>query len=510
MRQISFLKHAGVYAAGDFLVMAAGFVLLPLYTRCLTLAEFGTLEMLDRISEVAGICLIARGIPLAVVALYRQSDSDAERRRVVGAALLLAGSALIGGAAALGVLVGPLAGRLQLDSAALLWAAAVTALLDGVFVVALAANQARLNSVFYVTVSFHQFLAKLGLCILLVAGLGWGVWGVIIASLVRSLLFGAIVVIHEYRCGLAWPGRKMLAEMLAFALPFIPTGLCFFVLNSADRFFLNGAVSREEVGVYGLAYRLGMLVGTISLTPLFRVWSARMHDVARSAAAGAVFARTTTYLLGCYLFVGLGLCVLQDELLAVFAGNKFAAARQLIPLLVLAYAFQGASVLLDGAFYVRRRTGLKFGTALASTIVMLALYATLIPAYGTAGAALATLAGFVFHAALTAAVAQRVFPVPYEWGRLAALLGLAGCVWAVSQGLDSGWSMVPFKISLWLLWPTLLWASGVITLDEKERVLTQFAAAVRGCRAVWAPPWGRRSTAGRDMVPDTAEGQSHE
>src|SRR5438046_3165425 len=43
MAKSSFLRHAAVYGAGDVLVYAAGFLLLPLYGRCLSLARLESL-----------------------------------------------------------------------------------------------------------------------------------------------------------------------------------------------------------------------------------------------------------------------------------------------------------------------------------------------------------------------------------------------------------------------------------------------------------------------------------
>jgi O-antigen/teichoic acid export membrane protein len=488
MRKQTFLKHAGVYALGDFLVLAGGFVLLPLYTRVLSVSAFGVLEVLDRMAEIVAICLIARGLAQAVMALYRQSETEQQRRRVIGAALLLGAVLTVIGTAVLALVAGVLGTALQVDSGLLLWTAGVVALLDGLAVLMQTANQARFESIVYVTVALAQFLVKVGLSILFVAGFGWGIWGVVAASLVRSVCFVMLLLVWECWRGVAWPDTRTVREMLAFAMPFVPAGLCFFVLNSADRFFLLGWVSPSEVGIYGLGYRLATLVGLFSLTPLFRVWSARMHDAARAADAAIVFGRMTTYLLGSYLLLGLGLCLLEDHVIALFAGPAFAGAALIVPPVVLAYFFQAAGVLFDAGFYVRRQTQWKLWIVLASTVVMLLLYALWIPRLGLLGAALATLVGFLFHAVATCCVAQRVFPVRYEWGRLAVMLFLAGAIWLARLALPGGWAFVPCRLALWLLWPTLLWWSGVITLAEKQTVLALFQPRLDWMRRRLAVP----------------------
>ena len=93
MQKPSFFHHAAVYALGDLLVMAAGFVLLPVYSRCLTVADFGLLEVFERVAEVAAVCLLARSIPLATFTFYKQARDEAEGRRAVAAGFLLASGA---------------------------------------------------------------------------------------------------------------------------------------------------------------------------------------------------------------------------------------------------------------------------------------------------------------------------------------------------------------------------------------------------------------------------------
>ena len=489
MQQFSFLKHAGVYAVGDLLVNAAGLLLVPLYTRRLSRGEFDDLEIIDTTAQVLTICLLARGITMAVFAFANQSRTEDERRQAVGAAYLLTGGAMLAGALLLLPAVEPLGRCLNLPTGWLLWTALVAALIDGVALVGHSLNQARMDSEFYAAISFGQFVVKVGLCVLFVAGFGWGVWGVVAASLVRALLFAAILFRRECRIGLAWPQRAILREMLAFAWPFLPTGLGFFILNSADRYFLLPFAGDGEIGSYGLAYKLAGLVGLVSITPLYRVWSARMYAAAETPDAAVVFGRVTTWLLTGYLFVGLGLSLLEVEVVMVYAGPAFVggSALPIMAVIILANGLQAASTLLEGPLYVRRQTRWKVWITMASTTVMLTLYALLIPNFGPWGAAVATLFGFAFHAAITYAVAQRVLPVRHELGRLAALLASAVAVWLVGYGLGAGLWLAPLKVGLWLLWPVLLWTTGLIRADEKAWLL--------GCvqRVVQRLPLRRRS-----------------
>jgi O-antigen/teichoic acid export membrane protein len=357
--------------------------------------------------------------------------------------------------------------------------------LEAASVLLLVLPQARQESGSFAAVSVSQFLVRVTLCIALVAGLGWGIWGVLVSSAITSGLYALALAAREVARGARLPDAAGIRAMLRFALPFVPGGLGFFLLNSGDRFFLLRCGGEQEVGTYALGYKLALGVSIVSRTPLCMVWSARMYEAARTPDAPALFGRVFSRILGAYLLAGLALCLFQDEVVLFLGGARYAAAAAVIPPVVLAYAFLTGADLMDAGFYVRRRTGRKTPIALASTAWMCLLYALLIPPYGAVGAALATLGGFVGHAALTRLVSQRVFPVRYEAGRLAAMLALAGLVWLAGRALPAAVWAVPAKVLLWGTWPTLLWVMGVVSAEEKAWARAAARQLAAGARAVF-------------------------
>lgn len=195
-----------------------------------------------------------------------------------------------------------------------------------------------------------------------------------------------------------------------------------------------------------------------------------MYKVAKGVDAPIVFGTVLTRILAAYLLVSLALALFQDEVVRVLGSAAYARASSVVAPVLLAYFFQSAASLMDAGLYVQHRTGLKLGVTLATTAVMLLMYSILIPTYGSMGAAIGTLIGFAFLALCTWAVSRRVFPVRYEWSRLAALLSLAIGLWLVSRLLPVVWWAWPAKMGLWLLAPVLVWCTGLMSEREKEHV----------------------------------------
>ncbi|MCI0456971.1 MAG: lipopolysaccharide biosynthesis protein [Gemmataceae bacterium] len=466
----SFLGHALVYGLGGMLLQAVGIVLLPLYTRFLSPAEYGLLEVFTRLGEVVGLCLLLNGLRQGIIVFHGQGEGESQRRQVAATAVTVTAlGGVLGGALAL-ALLGPLAERFGLGDPLLLRLAVLGILLEALCSVLLALSQARLESGFFVAVTFSQVVVRIGLSAVFVACLGWGVYGVVIASLVTSGMYLPVVLLRELRRGGVRLNVRLAREMILFALPLFPCGLCFFLLNQGDRFLLLHWAGQHEVGLYAFGYKLAAAVTLFSRAPLMMVWGPHIYEVARGPDAPVVFGRAFTRILGAYLFVGLGVCLLQDEAIAVVGGAAFVGAAAVVVPVVLANGCLTAADLMDAAFYVRRRPVLKLAVALASAALMTLLYLLLIPRWGGVGAAYATLGGFAGHALLTRLVSQRLLRVQYEVGRLVGMVVLAAALWGVSRLLPAALWAVPLKGGLWLLWPVLLWKVGLVSPAEKQLV----------------------------------------
>ena len=70
------------------------------------------------------------------------------------------------------------------------------------------------------------------------------------------------------------------------------------------------------------------------------------------------------------------------------------------------------------------RTEFNLPATIAGTVVNIVLNLILIPSHGIVGAGIALVASYLVVLVLMYVLTQRLFPVPYEWGRLALLVGV--------------------------------------------------------------------------------------
>jgi O-antigen/teichoic acid export membrane protein len=101
------------------------------------------------------------------------------------------------------------------------------------------------------------------------------------------------------------------------------------------------------------------------------------------------------------------------------------AGSRVVPLLVFGGAAFIAFNLVSIGIGRAKRTQFNWVVTGAAALVNVGLNLALIPPYGMMGAAVSTVAAYVVMFVGMTVRAQRVFPVPYQWRRLAIVVGTA-------------------------------------------------------------------------------------
>lgn len=473
-----FLTDAMIYGLGTAITQAVSIVLLPLYTRHLSPADFGALEIIERVGTILNICLMTGGIGQAAMAFYLQAHDEPERRKVTFAvaAMLLACFVLAGVTTI--ALTRVLAGRLGLSDPGLFVFGLIAVLSQIFLVLPFTLMQARVESILYVSLSVLLSVARIGLAVVFVAYLNLGLRGIYWSMTLTCGGLGLALTVRELRRGslsIDWP---TCLAIVRFSLPFVPTGILLFITYNADRFFLLGTAGPAAVGVYALGAKLAACVAIVTTTPLFKVWSARMYTVLERPNGGNCAARIFTKMLAAYGFVGLALSMLHSEVIALVGHANYAAAGPVVAPLVLANAFLFASTFMECSFYVRRRTAMKPIAAVVGATATVALYALLIPRYAVTGAAYATLGGYASLAVVTYVLAQKTLRIEYEWSTIGKLVAISVLCYLLAIHLDLGIWQLLAKLALLAAWLVFVWLADIVRIhDVLQQVQPKVASA---------------------------------
>ncbi|HVS99148.1 MAG TPA: oligosaccharide flippase family protein [Solirubrobacterales bacterium] len=454
------------YTAASILSKLIAVALLPLYTRHLTTADYGTAEVLFA-AVVSASIFVRLGMIEAVLRFYYREDEDPAR--IVGATFSgLFWFATVGALVAL-----PFAGPL---SEALLGERAVGLVrisIGGLWVATLFEYLQTLYRLderarAYFTITMANVLATIALTVVLVVGVGDGARGLLLGSYVTGAVFVLAMIVEQRRrltLIVEWP---LLRRLLRFGLPTMPAEVSLYLLNFVDRLIIVHVAGLGEAGLYSLAVKFAQAVNTLvrgfqlAWPPL--AYSIRDDDEARRAYATVI----TLFLAGCTWLV-VGLWLLSRWLLRFFAAPKFFDAYEVVGLIAVAVTLYSLYMVMVVILGRTGQTKFNLPAALAALVSNVALNLLLVPPLGIVGAGLSLVASYLVVTALMYWFTQRLFPVTYEWGRLARVLFAAAALVGLGELVmpTAGFSGLAGRFVLALLYPVLLLGLGFFTAEER-------------------------------------------
>lgn len=415
------IRDSFIYGLASILSRGLAIFLLPIYTRVLSPGDYGVYDLLVTLVALANL-VVALEVSQGLARYWMESGDTGKRIRFASTALLFtAGMYLIVCGLAL-IFAKPLTLLLTNDATyigAFRLGLAFIAL-NGLFYLALNQFRWELRSPEFAAISLAYAVLTLGFALLFCLALEMGLKGVLLAQIVATL---ACLLVSLWRLKGSFRlsfDAAALRTMLAFSLPLVPSGVAIFTSLYINRFALIQFASIEEVGIYGLATRIGGLI-TLSILGVQAALTPLVYQHADLAETPGQIARLFSWFVAVALLGCLGLGLLAPELVALFATEAYIGAAPLVAILAPAMLLSQIYVFAPG-IGVRKKTLYQLVVTLFTAGVSVLANWLLVPAFGMFGAAWATLLSSLLFLTGWFWVSQRLYPIPYAWKSLAACL----------------------------------------------------------------------------------------
>lgn len=336
----------------------------------------------------------------------------------------------------------------------------------------LRANQQSLK---FITLSFGKMILAISLNIYLICFLKMGVLGVLISTLITSIVMCVVLVIPlSCKIGLGFSFEKIKA-MLKFGLPLIPSQFGAFIVHLSDRFFIKGYCSIADAGLYSLGYRFGALPANFISAPFNQTWQPRRFELYKEEGSEKLFGKIFTYFLFFMFFAGLIVAVLTKDVLMIMADEKFWSAYKVVPIIVLATTIFSFHYHLNMGILIEKKTKYLAYINFSNGIFILILNFILIPRYGILGAAYATLIAFIYKISLTYYFSSKYYKIYFEFIRICKLIFVAGIIYYFVQFIEFPSLYATFFakfVCILLCYPVGLWMLGFYSEKEKQKIVS--------------------------------------
>lgn len=409
--------RAGIYLGANVVNASIPFLLLPVLTRVLTPADYGTVAMFTVLVTVA-TSLTGLSTQSAVGVRYFQFSKD-ELAEYIGAcvAVLVVSTACL---LMIVVLLGEWLASLTGVPPAWQLVAVVVAAFQFLLSLRLSIWIAEGSASKYAAVQVGQSMANAGLSLafLFIAGMAWEG-----RALGQSLAVAAAAIV-----ALLWLGRDGLirtpaqwrapvSDALRFGVPLIPHTLGGMLFVAADRLVINQQLGLAQVGVYMIAVQTGQVLGltTEAFNKSYAPWLMEQLAQPERMQRGQVVRSTYLYMAG-LIVAAVALGAAAPWVLKVVVGRDFQAAGGVIILTALGFAFGGCYFMVANYVFYVGRTAALAGVVAASGVLNVCLLLTLVGPFGIQGAGVAFMVAQLVCFLATWVLAKRCVPMPWGLG----------------------------------------------------------------------------------------------
>jgi O-antigen/teichoic acid export membrane protein len=410
----SLVGSAGIYLGANVLNAGVPFLLMPVLTRVLSPADYGTIAMFGIVLSIVG-AFTGLSVHGAISVRYFQLEKS-QLAEYIGACatILVASTALV-------VVAILLLGSRLVDVTGLsldwLLVAAVVSGLQFLANIRLVLYQVTGKAANYGIFQFSQTLLNAGISLVLILAVGLAWEGRLIGQAVAIAMFGAGGAVLMLKDGfIRRPSnlRATASDALKFGLPLVPHTLGALLIVAVDRFVIVRYLDMASAGIYMIALQMGQVVGllTDSFNKAYAPWLMKKLAEKDKAPRHAIVRGTYVYFAAVVL-IAATIGGLAPWFLPYLVGASFAQAGEFVIYMTMGFAFGGSYYMVTNYLFFESKTAVLAVITAVAGVINIPMTIWLVKINGLEGAAQAFMLTQLLSFVGTWWVAQKAHPMPW-------------------------------------------------------------------------------------------------
>lgn len=478
--------QTAVYGLSSILGRILGYLLVPMYTRVLAEAPYGSVvELYSYIALI--LVMLTYGMETA---FFRFSESSDKPNRVFGTAFL----SILGTSTLFLVLISifyqPIAGFIEYShkSEYIIYLGLIL-FFDSIntipFAKLRAENRAKRFVIIRVTGIFVNISLNLILILLIpyllktipsaefhrIVNLFYDeankVDYILISNVVSSGLMTLIFLPQLFKIN--WEFDSVIwRKLLIYAMPLLIAGLAGVMNEVLDRillkYLLPQGIALAQLGIYGAVYKISILM-TIFIQAYRYAAEPFFFAHEKNKDARETYANMMNYFVIITSLIFLGTMLYMDIIIG-FIGEPFRVGAPVIPILLMANLFLGIYYNLSVWYKVTNKTSWGAIISIIGAIITISLNIYWIPRIGYTGSAWATFYCYGSMMILSMLIGRKFYPIPYKIFRIMIYLGVSVGLYFLSLSFDIDTLWVKLSANTLLLLAYL----GFIYLMERKSI----------------------------------------
>ena len=387
------VKNTTIYSLGQILPNAAGFILLPIYTKYLTPADYGIVSSMAVLQTILAI-FFTLCLERSVVRLYWDYKTENDKKDFFGTitiSIAVISSFILVLLFLFNNYVGLIYKSINFYP---FYVYAILSSFIGVFsLIPKKYLMLKEKAGSFIILSLLQFLLSAGFTLWFIIARDEGAAGYLKARLLAVIILLPIFAIISIKiCNFKFK-YHIFKNAFSFSLPIVPAIMTGWILNLSDRIFIERYFSLADVGIYSLGYKIAGLVilftGAFGLAydpVFFKLANSDNQKIAQKK----IFKYNHIYLIIIILICFI-VSFFSKEVVTVLLNKKFISVYYFIPLISFSYLFSSAGGITSKFFQQSKKMKANMYISILAAVMNVILNFLLIPHFGAYGAAYATI-----------------------------------------------------------------------------------------------------------------------
>lgn len=206
--------------------------------------------------------------------------------------------------------------------------------------------------------------------------------------------------------------KKYLKLGLAYSLPLIFHTIGGYLLNISDRYFIDSMVSTSELGVYSVAYQVGMSFYILQIS-FNQGWTPYFLKKISTDDFDKLLMVKYTYIYAIISVLVMLLIWWVTPVFYFFIDDDFHSGQFIVPWILLAFLFNGFYLMVVNYLFALKKTAVIAKTTIIVGIFNLILNYFFIPKMGIKGAAISTVISFFASFIFFWWISNKFYPMPW-------------------------------------------------------------------------------------------------
>ncbi len=454
-------KDSVIYSLGNLANKIVGFILIPLYTAYIPLAEYGILGLIEPLSQFL-FTFLGLGINSAFMLWYSTEKDNLEKTRIFfnSHIIIFFSTGIV---LTILILFSTALSNLLFNSPD--YSLMLKISLMNVFFLVInplmfSTLRIERKAIRYAGITILQFVINLLLNIFFIVELEYGLISIFISQLISSAVVFVIFIPSYIRRLKFAVNFVLIRQLLKFGLPLIWVGISNVIITMLNRYILVNFADLESVGLFSFAFKISNTIKvliiesmTLSLTPILykKLTEPNGNHFVRKNYLYSAFIVMLTYIL---------FSSFARELIYFTARNQeYHDAYRLIPLLGLVYLFNTTNYFYNILLGFTKNTKIIAKITVITAVLSIILNVVLIPLFNSYGAAIGLMLSSVIVMVYSHYEVQKFYQDYFDNAKILMIFLFSILIILINFSFFMDISIINFliKISICFLFPIVLY-----------------------------------------------------